>query len=432
MPSAEIITIGTEILLGEIIDTNAAYIARKLRDVGVNLYRKTTVGDNASRIALAIQQAMERADIIITTGGLGPTVDDPTREAVAMAMGVETEFQTELWDQIQARFRRYGRPPTENNRRQAFIPHGAIAIENPVGTAPSFICEAGQKAVISLPGVPREMEYLLENAVLPYLRSRYDLRGLIKARVLHTAGIGESIIDERISDLETLSNPTVGLAAHSGQVDVRITVRADSEPEADAMIQDVERQVRERLGKWIYGADEETLEDAVLNALARRGWSLVVVEAGLGGELTRRLAKASTSAAAAMASSDTAQAQLPNGSTVPIRGAETASVETFSTSDETVQEEARNRGSEPFRGGNVLTQLPEPESLIHITEAYRAARRADVALGVAIYPSAEVQVVHLSILTPENRQDFQRPYGGPPEYAPRWALHHSLDILRSL
>ena len=140
MSSAEIITIGTELLLGEIDDTNATYIARELRDVGIDLYRKTTVGDNARRIAQTIQEALQRTDIIITTGGLGPTVDDPTREAVALAVGVETEFRPELWEQIQNRFQRFGRKPTENNKRQAYVPKGAIPVENPVGTAPSFIC----------------------------------------------------------------------------------------------------------------------------------------------------------------------------------------------------------------------------------------------------------------------------------------------------
>src|SRR5512147_2482473 len=177
MPTAEIITIGTEILLGEIVDTNAPYLARKLRDVGIDIFRKTSVGDNARRIAVAIQEALQRSDIVITTGGLGPTVDDPTREAVAMAMEVEVEFRPELWDQIQARFMRYGRKPTENNKRQAYVPKGAIAVENRVGTAPSFIIESGGRCIFSLPGVPREMEFLLEHAVIPYLQEHFHLHG---------------------------------------------------------------------------------------------------------------------------------------------------------------------------------------------------------------------------------------------------------------
>ncbi len=261
--------------LGKSWIATPAYLARKLRDAGIDLYRKTTVGDNAGRIAQALQQALERCEIIITTGGLGPTVDDPTREAIALALDIPSEFRPELWEQIQSRFKRYGRQPTENNKRQAYIPRGALPVENPVGTAPAFIVEKGNQAIISLPGVPSEMVYLFENAILPYLRQHYRLSGTIKARLIHTAGVGESLIDERIGDLETLSNPTVGLAAHSGQVDVRITAKADSEDQADRMIQVIELDLRNRLGDWIYGADQETLEEVALRALQGRSWTLV-------------------------------------------------------------------------------------------------------------------------------------------------------------
>ena len=380
MPKAEIITIGTEILLGEILDTNARFIARALRDEGIDLFRKTTVGDNVNRIAEAIRQALERAEIVITTGGLGPTVDDPTRQAVAQALGVETEFRPELWEQIQARFKRFGRAPTENNKRQAYIPKGAIAVENRVGTAPAFIFETSERAIVSLPGVPREMEHLMEHAVLPYLRERFELRGIIKARLLHTAGVGESQIDDRIGDLETLSNPTVGLAAHSGQVDVRITAKASSEAEADERIAEIEAILRERLGDWIYGAGEETLEGAALRTLGKKGWKLAVVESGLGGELVRKLA---------------GQAG-------------------------------------PFRGGEVFTERPEPEELQAFMESYRQARGADVGLGVAVYPDGEKQDIYLALSTPEGKREYRRSYGGPPAYAPRWALNLSLDLLRRL
>jgi nicotinamide-nucleotide amidase len=380
MPVAEIIIIGTEILLGEIPDTNARYIARNLRDLGIDLYRITTVGDNAQRIATAVQQAMTRSDILITTGGLGPTVDDPTREAISQAVGVELEFQPELWEQIQARFKRYNRLPTENNKRQAYIPKGAIAKENPVGTAPIFIVESGNHSIIALPGVPREMEYLLNNTIIPYLRERYRLTGVIKARVLHTAGVGESQIDDLIGDMERLSNPTVGLAAHSGQVDVRITAKSSSIAEADAMIAPVEAELRERLSQWIYGADEQTLESVALEHVTSKGWSLVAIEAGLGGELVQRLTAAG--------------------------GA--------------------------FRGGEILRELLQTTELSEMLAAYCQARNAEVGLGVVIYPGTEKQDVHLVLITPEGKQTFFRPYGGPPEYTPRWATHHSLDIIRKL
>lgn len=380
MPSAEIITIGTEILLGEILDTNAQYLARALRDTGIDLYRQTTVGDNARRIAQAIQQSLERCEIVITSGGLGPTVDDPTREAVALAMSTETEFRPELWDQIQSRFKRFNRQPTENNRKQAFIPKGALAIENPVGTAPAFIVESENRVVIALPGVPREMEYLMQQAVIPYLKQRYDLKGIIKARIIHTAGAGESQIDDLIGDLEAFNNPTVGLAAHTGQVDVRITAKAESEEEADALIKPLEETLRQRLGEWVYGADQETLENVAMRAVARQGWKLVVVEAGLQGNLIRRL----------------------------------AAIEA------------------PFLGGEMLTETPSLEELQDFTEGYRQARGADAGLGVAVVPDGEKQDVLLVLITPERTRKFARPYGGPPEYAPRWAFHHSLDMLRRI
>lgn len=380
MPTAEIVTIGTEILLGEILDTNARSAAIQLRDAGIDLYRKTTVGDNPGRIAVVIQEALGRCEIVIATGGLGPTVDDPTRKAVALALGVENEFRPELWEQIQTRFRRFNRLPTENNRRQAFVPQGALAVENPVGTAPAFIMEIGGQCVIALPGVPSEMAYLLKNNIIPYLRQRYQISGMIKARVLHTAGVGESQVDDLIGDLETLSNPTVGLAAHSGQVDVRITAKANSEAEADDLIHGVEMQLRQRLGNWIYGADQDTLEAAALRTIQEKGWKLAVVEAGVGGELSRRLVAAQAG----------------------------------------------------FQGGEVLAELPALDELLAITDAYRQERSAEVGLGVAIYPGEEKQLVHFVLITPQGQQQLTRPYGGPPEYASRWALHHGLDILRQI
>jgi nicotinamide-nucleotide amidase len=290
MPSAEIVTIGTEILLGEIVDTNTRYIARLLRGLGVDLYRTITIGDNVERIAEAIRDSMTHADIIITTGGLGPTVDDPTREAVARAFGVETEFRQELWEQILEVVARYGRTAGENQKRQAYVPKGAIAIKNNVGTAPCFIMENERNAVISLPGVPKEMEHILHEFVIPYLQTRFNLNQVIKVRLLHTAGVGESDIDEKIGAFETLANPTVGLAAHSGIVDIRIAAKAKTEAEADRMIADVENQMRERLGPVVFGVDEDTLEGVALGAASGRTWNLIAVEAGLGGALTRRLA----------------------------------------------------------------------------------------------------------------------------------------------
>ncbi|MDZ4158413.1 MAG: molybdopterin-binding protein, partial [Anaerolineaceae bacterium] len=289
MPVAEIIAIGTELLLGETQDTNTSRVARFLRNQGIDVYRATIVGDNAERIASAIQESLQRAQIVITTGGLGPTVDDATRQAAALAFKVETEFHPSLWEQILERFRRYGRQPTENNRRQAYLPRGAVGIPNPVGTAPAFYIERSEKLIICLPGVPREMETLLNTAALPLLKRKYEIHGVIKAHTLHASGVGESVIDELISDLETGSNPTVGLSAHAGQIDIRITVKAASAEEADRALTALSTEIQKRLGEHIYGANGDTLEGVITARLAQRGWKLVVIEWGLDGALAERL-----------------------------------------------------------------------------------------------------------------------------------------------
>jgi nicotinamide-nucleotide amidase len=287
--NAEIIAIGTEILLGEITDTNSVYLAQKLRGIGVNLYYMTSVGDNEGRIAGAISVALGRADVVITCGGLGPTVDDMTRQSVANATGRGLTFHQHLLDQIAARFAGFRAPMTENNRRQAYLPDGSIIIENPVGTAPSFIVEHEGKFVISLPGVPREMKYLFENAVMPFLRERYGL-SIIKARVLRTAGIGESMLDDAIGlELLEASNPTVGLAAHAGQVDVRITAKAETEAAADVMIAGFEARIRERVGDYVFGVDGETLEAALAGVLTQAGMQIATLEAGLPPTVSKRL-----------------------------------------------------------------------------------------------------------------------------------------------
>lgn len=370
MPSAEIITIGTEILLGEIVDTNTRHIALTLRNLGVDLYRTITVGDNAERIAATIRESMQRAEIIITTGGLGPTVDDPTREAVARAASLETEFREELWQQVVATIERYGRKPAENQKRQAVVPRGALAISNPVGTAPAFIVETEHTAIISLPGVPNEMEHILHESIVPYLQKRFDLRHVIKVRVLHCAGLGEGTIDEKIGDLELLANPTVGLAAHTGVVDVRIAAKAESEIDADKMIFDIENDIRARLGSAVFGADEIKLEEVTLEAVAKRGWTLVAIESGLDGLLARRIAR-------------------------------TTSVPDLSA--DKLKEAVRNA---------------------------RDAAKSDIALGVSAH--VEDRSADMVLITPRGEKTHRITYGGPPRSLPRWAMNLALNWLRNI
>jgi nicotinamide-nucleotide amidase len=290
--NAEIIAIGTEILLGEITDTNSVYMAKQLRELGINVYYMTSVGDNLKRIADAIQIAMSRADIIITCGGLGPTVDDVTRQAVADATNRDLVFDQELYQQIEARFSTYKVKMTENNRRQAYLPTHAIPIENPVGTAPCFIVEHERKIVMSLPGVPREMKFLMQEQVMPYLREKYSL-GIIKSYTLKTAGIGESSLDTIIgTELLEHANPSIGLAAHHGIIDIRITAKADNEALADIMLGEMEQKVLEKAGQFIFGRNDEQLEQVLLDFMKQHQLQLAVAEAGIGDAVIFRLNEA--------------------------------------------------------------------------------------------------------------------------------------------
>jgi len=287
--NAEIIAIGTELLLGEITDTNSVYLARQLRDLGVNLFYMTSVGDNRQRISDAIRLAFSRADVVITCGGLGPTVDDMTRQSVADATERDLEFHQTLYDQIASRFASFKVKMTENNNRQAYLPADAITIENPVGTAPSFIVEYGDKAVISLPGVPREMKFLFESRIVDYLRTKYSL-GIIKARVLKTAGIGESSLDDMLGDeLLNMRNPSIGLAAHHGIIDIRMTAKAENESEADSLLDEIEVKVRERAGDFIFGSDEDELEQVLFDLLSGSNMHIAIAEAGIKNAVIQKL-----------------------------------------------------------------------------------------------------------------------------------------------
>jgi nicotinamide-nucleotide amidase len=270
---AEIIAVGTELLLGQIVDTNSAHIAQQLTTIGLDLHFKSTVGDNLERIKSTLFNALSRSDIIITTGGIGPTLDDLTREAAAEVLGRPLIFHQALFDQISDFFTRLGRTVSPNNRKQAFIPEGAIPIENPVGTAPGFIAEKDGKAMIAVPGVPHEMRHFIEHAVLPYLRGRLGIREVIVSRVLKLFGIGESLVDERLGDLiEAGSNPTIGLLAHTqiGEIHIRLTAKAAEMAQAAALNASLEAKIRERLQEFIFGVDEETF-DGVLSGLLRKG-----------------------------------------------------------------------------------------------------------------------------------------------------------------
>jgi nicotinamide-nucleotide amidase len=289
---AEIIAVGTELLLGQIVDTNSAHIARQLTTIGLDLNFKSTVGDNLERIKSTLRNAMSRADFIITTGGIGPTLDDLTREAVAEVLGRPLVFHQELFDQISDFFNRLGRTTSPNNRKQAYIPEGAIPIENPVGTAPGFIAEQNGKAIIIVPGVPHEMTYFMEHSVLPYLRKKLGIHEVIVSRVLKLCGIGESLVDEQLKDLiEQGTNPTIGLLAHTqiGEIHVRLTAKAAERAGAEVLNAVLEAKIRERLQEFIFGTDEETYEGVLSSDLRKAGLTLAVAETAFGSSIIQTL-----------------------------------------------------------------------------------------------------------------------------------------------
>jgi nicotinamide-nucleotide amidase len=291
MASVEIVTIGTEILLGDLVDTNSVHIARSLADHGVDVYAKHSVGDNAERLARMLHDVLERADGAITTGGLGPTVDDLTKDAVAQAVDDTLEPHEPSLRAIEERFRTLNRTMTANNRRQAILPSRAHVLPNPHGTAPGFVAlRRDGKFVACMPGVPREMKPMLAEQLLPWLIERCGLDSAIYTKTLHTVGIGESELDRRVEDLfRALENPKIAMLAHGGRVDIKVMAKARSRAAADAMIEPVAAQLRERIGTGYYGDDDLTLGGAIVGELTRRGRTIGTAESVTGGALADAL-----------------------------------------------------------------------------------------------------------------------------------------------
>ncbi|MDA1279651.1 MAG: CinA family nicotinamide mononucleotide deamidase-related protein [Chloroflexi bacterium] len=328
--NAEIVSIGSELLLGQIVDTNASWLAQQLAAAGVNLFYKSTVGDNMDRMVETLDRALDRSDVVITGGGIGPTQDDLTREAIAKVTGREVVTDPESLVDLRERFQKRGFILTKNNERQAQIPSGAIVVKNPNGTAPAFIVETDRGVTISLPGVPFEMKWLVENEVIPYLRKKFGLTQMIHYRVLKVADIGESAVDDRIGHLIAESkNPTVGVLAHPGQVDVRIAALAQSIEEANALIDLVDVKVRELLGDNIFAVDHETIESVVGALVAENGATVATCEDLSGGSVATAIQNAagSSSIQSAIVNSNDALEKLARsgGETPPFaNGAERA------------------------------------------------------------------------------------------------------------
>ncbi|HEX8805599.1 MAG TPA: competence/damage-inducible protein A [Candidatus Aquilonibacter sp.] len=287
----ELIAVGTELLLGQLTDTNTVFVAQSLADAGIDVYGTHAVGDNRSRIAFAMRAALERVDGVITTGGLGPTIDDLTKEAVCDALGLDLELHEPSLKQMQDFFSRMGREMRENNRKQAYVPRGSLVLENPRGTAPGFVAFASNgKFIACMPGVPHEMRPMLTELLIPFLTERYEITEAIYTRVLHTVNIGESEVDHRIDDLfRAGENPKIAVLAHEGLCDVKLMAKAHSEEEALAMLAPLEVKVRERLAGFVFGADRTSLASAVHELLQARGQTIAVAESCTGGRIAAAL-----------------------------------------------------------------------------------------------------------------------------------------------
>lgn len=286
--NAELIAVGTEILLGDIVNTDAQVISQGLSELGFNVYYQTVVGDNPQRLERVIREAADRADIIITTGGLGPTLDDLTKETLARVFGKEMELHQPSLDRIRAFFERIGREMTHNNEKQAWLPKGCTVFVNEWGTAPGCAFEADGKHVIMLPGPPRECEPMFKQCAMPYL---YPLAGgCIVSRNVRVFGLGESAMEDRLHDMmESMTNPTIAPYAKTSECFARVTAKAENEEEAEKLLAPVVQKVTEMLGDDVYGVDVDSLEQVMGDGLRKKGLTLAVAESCTGGLLSKRI-----------------------------------------------------------------------------------------------------------------------------------------------
>jgi nicotinamide-nucleotide amidase len=290
----EVVAIGTELLLGQIVDTNSSWVGEQLAMFGIDSHFQTKVGDNLDRMEFCIRQALERSDAVICCGGLGPTQDDITRDVIAKIMGVELVRDEDIVDKIRHMFESRGRVMTDNNRRQADIPVGAEPIPHMPGTAPGMHCSIGDKVIYAVPGVPYEMREMMESFILPDLVRRSGETAVIRSRTLRTWGESESGLAEKLGDridqLDSIGNPTLAfLASGIEGIKVRITAKSATEEAAGEILAVEEQFLRNLLGDIVFGIDEETMETVVLDQMRRQGMTLAVAESLTGGVMASRL-----------------------------------------------------------------------------------------------------------------------------------------------
>ncbi len=284
MMIVEIISTGTELLLGHVVNTNASFLARQLNELGFDVFYQSTVGDNCERMKSVLQTALERADIIITSGGLGPTQGDITKEVIAQLCEKKLQLHQESLEKIEAYFAGRGIRMPQNNLRQAMLPEGCLVMENEVGTAPGTILSYREKWIISLPGPPHELEHMFRQGVAPFLARQFKRQGQILSHIIHTYGIGESLLEEKIMDfIKAQSNPTIALLAKEGEIIIRLTAKADDEKSANDLLRELECRLRERIGRYIWGTGDDKIEEVLASLLQKEGMKISLAESCTGG-----------------------------------------------------------------------------------------------------------------------------------------------------
>ena len=287
MYTCELLSVGTELLLGDILNTNAQFLARRLAEIGISVMHQSTVGDNPQRLKEAFENALKYSDIVLATGGLGPTADDITRETACELMGFELEQDEKIADGIKSFFVNRGLPMPETNLRQAMVPVGGTVFENTCGTAPGMALEKDGKCIILLPGPPREMEAMFNLSVKPFLK-KYS-SGAIISHNIRTMGIGESAMAEKVSDLLDMSNPTVAPYAKEGEALLRVTAFAENEDEAQKLCEPIIEEIKKRLSDYVYGTDDTGIQHCVVRMLKERGLKVAFAESCTGGYIAKRI-----------------------------------------------------------------------------------------------------------------------------------------------
>lgn len=367
--SAQIVCVGTELLLGDIVNTNEAYIAARLRELGVPLYRSTSVGDNPERLKAVLGEAIASFDLVITTGGLGPTNDDLTKETVAELFGLPLVHDAAAEENIRARLR--GRPMSPGNLKQVQLPQGSCTLYNSCGTAPGVIIEKGSCAVVMLPGVPHEMREMFLHSVIPYIKERSD--AIIRSRNLYVCGMGESRVDEVLGDLTSGANPTLAPYCKSGETRLRISARAQSEAEAAEMIASLEARVREtEVGEHIYFASDgiengayESCAYAAFRALADSGRTVAFAESITGGLCAKMLSDIPGASAVLRGSAVT----YATDTKTSVLGVDAETVEKYGVVSEQTAAEMARGARERFGSDIAVSTTGSPIRLLTVTDA---------------------------------------------------------------